>query len=43
MPLIFQRFLTTSEDFRRLLKIFKNGFKGQTNVSEHFPQIAEDN
>ena len=37
---IFRRFPTT---FRRFSKIFQNCSEGQTNVSEHFPKIADDN
>ena len=35
----FRRFPIT---FQRFQKIFENCCEGQTNVSEHFPKIAED-
>ena len=37
MTMIFRRFPTT---FRRFLKIFQNCCEGQTNVSDHFPDIS---
>jgi len=38
---VFDDFFKISDHFPKIPKIFQNCFRGQTNVSEQFPNISE--